>query len=374
MSSTGETATLIVIRWVSIFLVTAAAILGASMLGLTSRAARAHATGRIIPLLPAKLDNVLDPCEQGELVAWGFEGGRGLAWSASSNRLIVVDSWDTVDVFTPNEPEIRKRIRPLARLQICPDDDCEAVDHRGVAVDADGQVLLGDLHQGRLNVFRAGDADGIYVGSVAPEHSWQAIAGIAIGKDGERFVTDQRPWYDENAGEKLPDKLGAVYRIAKHGEPVVIDESLRYPSGVAVTATPDDTFLYVADSDSRGTSWHVYRKNGRDDLWIADGTLGVDPAGDQTIPAFRGLAAATLPDGEPVVFAAGSRGVYIFVGRALAGRIDLDVPVSGITLGGPDVHDLYVLGGRRLYKFSMRNAGDAPRNRCEDTRGGPQRK
>jgi gluconolactonase len=359
MSSARETAVPVVIRWVSMFVLAFSAVQVVRMLGLASVPAREHSTGIIIPLLPSKLQDILDPQGQGEVVGWGFEGGRGLAWWAPSGsnpgRLVVVDSWDSVDVYTPDAREIRRRIRPLAGLQICPNDECEPVDHRGVAVDADGRVLLGDLHQGRLNVFRANDQEGIYVGSVAADHVWQGIAGIAIGQEGELFVTDQRPWYDKAAGEDLPEKLGALYRIAKDGKPVAIDETLRYPTGVAVS--PDGKSLYVADSDSRGTWWHIYRKNGTDDKWVADGTLGVDPAVDQAIPDFQGMAVAMLPDGEPVVFAAGNRGVYIFIGRALAGRINLGVPVSGITLGGPTRQELYVLGGRRLYRFPLQISG-----------------
>lgn len=97
-----------------------------------------------------------------------------------------------------------------------------------------------------------------------------------------------------------------VYRLSKSGDLMLIDKTLTFPNGIALS--PDDKWLYVAVSDEDNPAWYRY---------------GLDTKGDVISkelfykPKVNAEGEVGAPDGMKVhssgwVFATGTGGVWVF--------------------------------------------------------------
>src|SRR5665213_3825911 len=78
----------------------------------------------------------------------GLRDPRGIAYDSSNSRLLVADAWEGV-LALPLDPKARRPRVPrgqkaalLPPIAICPESNCEAVDHRGLVDDGDGTNFL----------------------------------------------------------------------------------------------------------------------------------------------------------------------------------------------------------------------------------------
>jgi gluconolactonase len=159
-------------------------------------------------------------------------------------------------------------------------------------------------------------------------------------RDGAVFFTD--PPYGLKGIEESPSRelpFSGVYRIDADGSVHLLDDSLHFPNGVALS--PDGKTLYVSNSDPSNPVWIAYALDARGD---AVGRRVFADASDLVA-----AGAAGLPDGLTVaadgrLFAAGPGGVIVFDpdGRRL-GRIETGDVVSNCEFGDD---------GRTLYMTS----------------------
>ena len=164
-----------------------------------------------------------------------------------------------------------------------------------------------------------------------PTDSYQVLASHYLGKklnspndsalhsNGSLFFTD--PPYGLPKQLQDPAKeldFQGVYRLSTNGDLALIDKTLTYPNGIALS--PDDKWLYVAVSDETNPAWYRYTLN-------TDGNV-ISKALFYK-PQINGKEEIGAPDGLKVhssgwVFATGPGGVWIFdENRTLLARINM---------------------------------------------------
>jgi gluconolactonase len=143
-----------------------------------------------------------------------------------------------------------------------------------------------------------------------------------------------------------------VYRLAADGTLTLLTEEMTRPNGIGFS--PDESSLYVAQSDPEAALWKVFPVK-------SDGTLGPGKVFDDVTEHVGQLPG--LPDGMAVgksghIFATGPGGVYVFHpdGRLL-GRISTGERTANCTFGGPDRSLLYVTADMYLCRIQTRTQG-----------------
>ncbi|MCL4402786.1 MAG: SMP-30/gluconolactonase/LRE family protein [Acidobacteria bacterium] len=171
--------------------------------------------------------------------------------------------------------------------------------------------------------------------------------------DGALYFTD--PPYglvkeDQDPGKEL--KFNGVYRLAG-GKLQLLHSDLTRPNGLAFS--PDEKFLYVANSDAQRKIW--MRFDVRPDGTLANGRVFFDVT-KQT--------ADGLPDGMKVdqkgnLYCSGPGGIWIISpeGKHL-GTIQPPETPANCGWGGADGKTLYITARTGLYRINLLNAGIRP--------------
>lgn len=165
---------------------------------------------------------------------------------------------------------------------------------------------------------------------------------------GAYYFTD--PPYGLKGGDQAPDKqqpVNGIYRLAADGTVTLLADHLTRPNGLALS--PDEQWLYVANSDPDAAQWWRYAVQ-------ADGSLA-------TGEMFYDATAATklergLPDGlkvlpSGVILATGPGGVWVFSAQAEhLGTIQTGVAAANVALS-PDNDWLYITASSFLLRIKL---------------------
>jgi len=151
---------------------------------------------------------------------------------------------------------------------------------------------------------------------------------VAVARDGTLFFTD--PPYGLAGMQDSPLKElphSGVYMVQPGQDPVLIDGTLSFPNGIALS--PDEETLYVAVSDPDAPIIHAYEKTA---TGFANRRVLLD-TGDYLAQGWPGL-----PDGMTVadsghLFATGPGGIFVLTpGGQVLGMIRLGRPTANCVL------------------------------------------
>ena len=171
--------------------------------------------------------------------------------------------------------------------------------------------------------------------------------------DGAVFFTD--PPYGLTGLDDSPAKeldFNGVYRLDHDGSVHLLDDSLGFPNGIALS--PDQRTLYVSNSDPARPIWMAYTLDAagdvRDKRVFADAS---DLAGNDNQGLPDGMAVAA----DGTLFATGPGGVLVFDrdGKRL-GRIATAATVSNCTFGD-DGRTLYMTSDGFIARVRVRVSG-----------------
>ncbi|MCC5086937.1 SMP-30/gluconolactonase/LRE family protein [Xanthomonas campestris] len=172
-------------------------------------------------------------------------------------------------------------------------------------------------------------------------------------EDGVVFFTD--PPYGLKGMNDSPVKelrFNGVYRLDTDGSVHLLDDSLSFPNGIALS--PDQRTLYVANSDPARPIWMAYA------LDAQGAVTGKRVFADATDLVNKDTPG--LPDGMAVsadghLFATGPGGVIVFDpdGRRL-GRIETGAAISNCAFGN-DGHTLYMTSHALLARVQVTSLG-----------------
>ncbi len=177
---------------------------------------------------------------------------------------------------------------------------------------------------------------------------------LVRAKSGDLYFTD--PPYGFAKGDASPLKeqpVNGIYRRTRDGTVTLIDGGLTRPNGIALS--PDETRLYVANSDAKRAIWMVYDR--ARDGGISNGRVFFDAT------SLVGESNPGLPDGLKTdiygnLFATGPGGVLIFSpGAKLLGTIRVGGPVANLTFGGPNRDILFLTAHNRLIRIKTKTKG-----------------
>ncbi len=223
----------------------------------------------------------------------------------------------------------------------------------GLILDADGNLLVCEHGNRRIS-------------KVTPDGEWSVLVDRFEGKrlnspndltwhsNGWLYFTD--PPYglrqqDEDEAKELD--FNGVFRLSPDGNTLeVLDQRMTRPNGIGFS--PDQTKLYVANSDPDKKIWMVYQV--RD-----DGTLGLGRTfADVTYETAEGLPDGLKLDNQGNLFATGPGGVWIYDPEGThLGTIQPDEVPANVAWG-ENGSTLYMTARTGLYRIRLSTSGKIP--------------
>lgn len=289
------------------------------------------ATIGFIEKMDDELDFVLNIEAVPEIIAEGFEWSEGPVWVEEHQFLLFSDvPANTIYKWTEEEG-IDSYLEPSGYTGSSGRGG--EVGSNGLIISNDGQLLLSQHGDRRVAQMEASLTE--------PEPEYTTLADSYNGmkfnspndlvqhSSGSIYFTDPPYGLEGYVDDPLREMdFQGVYRIDTEGEVTLLADGLSRPNGLAFS--PDESLLYVANSDPGRAVWMVYDVLDNGDItngrifYDATGYVGDDPG---------------LPDGmkvndEGYVFATGPGGVWIFAPDARPlGRIKTGEFISNCAFG-----------------------------------------
>lgn len=206
-----------------------------------------------------RIDLLIPPGAEIELLATGFEWSEGPVWMREKNSIIFSDVPRNVIHRWSEKDGLSEYLRPSG-YSTEPARGGEPGSN-GLAIDAKRRLIL--CQHGDRRVARMESS------LLAPAARFQDVAGhfegkrfnspndLAIHSSGAIYFTD--PPYGLEAGFDDPKKeipFQGVYRVGVDGVVTLLVDSLRAPNGIAFS--PDESILYVAQSAPETPIWMAY--------------------------------------------------------------------------------------------------------------------
>lgn len=308
------------------------------------------AIGEIERLDPA-LDALIAPLAGIEVLAEGFDWAEGPVWVPEGRYLLFSD--------VPMNRIYQWREGEGHRIWLEPSGYTGETlrggepGSNGLRLDHDGRLLLcqhGDRRVARLAAPLA-----------APQPRFTTLADrfqgrrfnspndLALHSDGSVYFTD--PPYGLAAGPQDPSReleYAGVFRVDPAGTVSLLTRELSRPNGIAFS--PDETTLYVANSDPARAVWMAY--DVLSDGSIARGRVFFDATA--WVPDRPGLPDGLEVDRRGNLFATGPGGVLVFSpdGRHL-GTIRTTRPTANCAFGDDD-RTLFMTADDLLLRLRLR--------------------
>jgi sugar lactone lactonase YvrE len=181
---------------------------------------------------------------------------------------------------------------------------------------------------------------------------------IVVLNNGNAYVTEPLPRPLQKSGKPTPGLTSHVRLIKPDGTSEVVDDRAICASGV--TASPDQSLLYVADANSHWVYCYQIQPDGKLTAGQRYNWLHVPDSADDS--GARGMCV----DRDGRLYVATRLGIQIC---DQTGRVNSIIPVpsgqvTGVAFGGPDFDTLYAACGDKVYKRKTKvkgaNAFEAP--------------
>ncbi len=226
-----------------------------------------------------------------------------------------------------------------------------SVGSNGLTLDAEGRLVI--CEHGNRVISRL-ESDGTRSTVVDAYHGSRLNSpnDLVYSSDGWLYYTD--PSYGLEGLEDSPLRevdFNGVYRLSPAGELELISRDQTRPNGIALS--PDESTLYVANSDPNKALWMAYDVG-------ADGVSNPRVFYDVTGEEAEGSADGMKVDNAGNVFATGPGGVWIFSpDGAHLGTIHPDEVPANVAWGD-DGRTLYMTARTGLYRIRLSTAGAIP--------------
>jgi len=305
--------------------------------------------GRIHRASPA-LDEILPPAAVIEKVAEGFGFTEGPVWLRDGSLLFSDIPNNTIYRWTPDgKVTIFRKPSGYDGTDAPPG---AFIGSNGLTLDRQGRLVI--CEHGNRRVTRLEKDGKLTVLADRFEGKRLNSPNDAVFKsDGSLYFTD--PPYglvkqDDDPAKELP--FSGIYRLAG-GKLQLLSKDLTRPNGLAFS--PDEKYLYVANSDARRKIWMRFEVR-------PDGTLGASKVFyDVTSESAPGLPDGLKVDRKGNVYATGPGGVWIFSpeGKHLGTIQPPEVPAN-CAWGDKDGRTLYMTARTGLYRIRLSIEGIRP--------------
>jgi gluconolactonase len=290
----------------------------------------------------ARIEKIADGMTWSEGPTWVRNGGYLLFSDVPKNRMYRWSSRDGLSVFLEPSGYAGKD-----------DGTLREAGSNGLLAEPQGTVLLADSGSRSIARLDLRTKKKQELASRFERHRFNSPNDIARRNDGVLFFTD--PPYGLKDIDRSPLRelsFSGVFRLDKGGSVHLIDDSLKYPNGVALS--PDGRRLYIANSDPARPIWMVYRLGAKGNViekhQLADASDLVQAGGmgnpDGMCMDAAGRLFASAPGGLLVMDADGKR----------LGRIQTGSVVSNCEFGD-DGHMLYMTSSDFIARVRVLTTG-----------------
>src|SRR3984893_5662894 len=326
-------------------------------------AATAVALSQEIQRLEPSVNQLVPPNATLEKVATGFnKWTEGPVWTRQGTLLFAEIPANNIDQWVPGQtasvfmhPSGYKGSEPFKGPE---------PGSNGMTLDADGRVSVAG-HAGRT-VWRFESVDPhAQITVLADSYQGKKLNSpndLVYKSDGSLDFTDPPYGLPTQSATDTIKEMGVngVYRLpaARQHEPgappdrdklQLVIKDLPRPNGVAFS--PDEKFLYIADSGKK--IWMRYRV--QPDGSVTDGTVFLDPTSD---PA-KGVPDGLRLDKNGNIYGAGPGGGWIILPGGKHIRTNKVSEVgSNVAWGDKDGKTLYITASTSVYRIKLNIAGD----------------
>lgn len=203
--------------------------------------------GMVRRLNPA-LDALIAPDAVIEQIGWGYQWAEGPVWVKAGGYLLFSDPpQNTIYRWAPGaQPAIFMKPAGYAGQQ--PDPALREPGSNGLAIDAAGALVMCDSGTRAVAKVDLTTKQKTILADKFEGKRFNSPNDLCIAKNGAIYFTD--PPYGLTNGLQSAVKeqpFSGVYRLAPDGSVTVIDKTMNYPNGIALS--PGEDLLYVTNSD-----------------------------------------------------------------------------------------------------------------------------
>jgi gluconolactonase len=293
--------------------------------------------------------NALVPTDAAiEKVAEGFIFIEGPVWDRRNSRLLFSDvrgneiyQWSATDGTSTFIDPVFEGDRTGKR----------SISSNGLTLDAEGRLIICEHGNRWISRLEEDGSRSVVVDSYEGKQL-NSPNDAVFASDGSLYFTD--PPYGLEGLEESPDQeldFSGVYRLWPGGRLELLVRDQTRPNGIALS--PDETTLYVANSDAENTVLMAY---------------DIDETGASNSRVFYDLndqAESGTADGMKVdlagnIFASGPGGVWIVGPDGVhLGTIKTGEGTANVAWGD-DGHTLYMTSSTSLYRIRLTTEGHIP--------------
>jgi gluconolactonase len=290
-----------------------------------------------------KLDSLIEPGTQIEVLASGFEWTEGPVWDAKGQYLLFSDIPNNAVMKWSREKGVELYLKPAGYTGVA--NYGKEPGSNGLILDPQGRLI--SMEHGDRRVSRLEPGGGKV--TLADRYEGKRLNSPNDGvlkSNGDLYFTDPPYGLPKRADDPLRElEFFGVYRLAG-GRLTLLTRELTRPNGIAFS--PDEKTLYVAQSDPRRAIWMAYPV--LPDGGIGEGRVFAD------VTAMVNDKLPGLPDGMKVdrygnLWATGPGGVHIYApdGTRL-GRLDTGEATANVAWGD-DGSTLYITADMYLCRI-----------------------
>ena len=305
------------------------------------------AMGEIVRVDP-RIDALVPVDATIEKLAEGFMFIEGPVWDRQNARLYFSDvrgnevyQWNEADGASTFLDPVFDGDRTGQR----------SVSSNGLTLDAEGRLILCEHGNRRISRLEEDGSRSVLVETYEGAQL-NSPNDAVFASDGSLYFTD--PPYGLEGLEESTDRqldFNGVYRLAPDGQLELLVSDQTRPNGIALS--PDETTLYVANSDAENKVWMAYDVS---EDGVSNARVFYD-VNDQSEP---GAADGMKVDLSGNLFATGPGGVWVIgpdgthLGTIKTGEVTANVG------WGDDGRTLYMTSSTSLYRIRLSTEGHIP--------------
>jgi gluconolactonase len=306
-------------------------------------AAQPAGAGGILRVDPA-MDALVPAAAKIEKVAGGFQFTEGPLWFKDTGNLWFSDVQGNVTRQLAPDGAVSEILKPAGY----DGKDAPAgafIGPNGMTFDKDGNVLI--CQHGNRRIARRNKAG--VITTLIDRFEGKKLNSpndLVFKTDGALYFTD--PPYGLTKGDEDPKKelpFNGIFRL-QAGKLTLLNKEMTRPNGIAFS--PDEKWLYVANSDAARKAWMKFPVN--DDGTLGPGRVFADVTSEQS----EGLPDGMKVDSKGNVWATGPGGVWIFnpEGKHLGTIQPIEVPAN---VGwAEDGTVLYMTARTSVYRIKLK--------------------
>ncbi|NIJ32671.1 SMP-30/gluconolactonase/LRE family protein [Sphingomonas oligoaromativorans] len=321
----------------------------ASGVALLAAPAFAQAVAPTVRRVSPKLDRIIAPDAKVEVIATGIKWAEGPVWVRQGGYLLFSDPPANIMRKWSRKGGVSVFMEPSG----LPNPDPKLVREagsNGMAMDHQGRLLIANSGGRSLDRVDLASAKRTVLVDRYKGKRFNSPNDMHVAKSGAIYFTD--PPYGLLNGNESPIKelpFNGVYRWTEGGEAVLVDDSLTWPNGIALS--PDEKKLYVSVSDEKARRIMVYDLDAK----------GM-PTGSRVFLDASAMPGPGNPDGMKVaadgtLFCSSPGGMWLFTPEAEPlGVIEDGMPIANCAFGD-DGSTLYMASSDRILRLPLRLNG-----------------